>query len=142
MLSSLHKMDDDLKVVNEQLAVTNGANDILNTTLQSLPPMNDHLVAVNATIAQTSRETGTSAAALTKVAPGDMVFRVYPRPSGWLGGLARLWEGFDADLGSLRRIESLLNLPALQAVLGAVSRLPAGNPHGGVELRAAHLPQE
>jgi protease-4 len=83
-----------------------------------------------------------AAAGLAKMPVGDMVFRVYPRPSGWLGGLARLWEGFDADLGSLRRVESLLNLPALQAVLGAVSRLPAGDPHGGVELRAAHLPQE
>jgi protease-4 len=83
-----------------------------------------------------------NAAALAKIAPGDRVFRVYPRPTGWLGGLARLWEGFDADLGSLRQVESLLNLPALQTVLGAVSRLPAGGSHGGVELRAAHLPQE
>ena len=44
-------------------------------------------------------------------------------PAFWRGW-ARLSGGLDASLGLLGRIESLLNLPALQAVLGEVSSLP------------------
>lgn len=80
------------------------------------------------------------AAALAKVPAGGMVFRIYPRPTGLLGSLSRLLGGMDASLGLMGRIESLLNLPAVQAVLGNVSSLPAGS-SGGLELRATGLPR-
>jgi len=70
-----------------------------------------------------------------------MVFRIYPRPTGILGRLGALSGGLDASLGVMGRIESLLNLPALQAVLGQVSSLPQGGPGGALELKAAHLPR-
>jgi protease-4 len=81
------------------------------------------------------------AAALGHIPADGMVFKVYPRPKGLLGGIGRMLGGLDADLGSLRRIESVLNLPALQAVLGTVSSLPTGEPGSALSLRATHLPQ-
>ena len=72
--------------------------------------------------------------------PAGMVFRVYPRPTGILGRLGALSGGLDASLGVLGRIESLLNLPALQAVLGQVSSLPQGGPGASGAAGAAHLP--
>lgn len=81
------------------------------------------------------------AAGLAGVPEGGMVFRIYPRPTGILGRLGALSGGLDASLGVLGRIESLLNLPALQAVLGQVSSLPQGGPGGTLELKAAHLPR-
>jgi protease-4 len=81
------------------------------------------------------------AAGLAGVPQGGMVFRVYPRPTGILGRLGALSGGLDASLGVLGRIESLLNLPALQAVLGQVSSLPQGGPGGTLELKATHLPR-
>jgi hypothetical protein len=38
------------------------------------------------------------------------------------------------------RIESILDNPALQAVVGGISSLPSGS-QGGLELRATQLPQ-
>jgi protease IV len=81
------------------------------------------------------------AAGLAGVQSDGMVFRIYPRPTGILSRLGALSGGLDASLGVLGRIESLLNLPALQAVLGQVSSLPQGGPGGALELRAAHLPR-
>ncbi len=45
------------------------------------------------------------AAALGKVSPGSMVFKVYPGPTGWLQGLARLMGGVDASWIILGRVE-------------------------------------
>jgi protease-4 len=74
--------------------------------------------------------------------PADgMVFRVYPRPTGILGRLGALSGGLDASLGVLGRVESLLNLPVLQAVLGQVSSLPQGGPGGAIQLRATNVPR-
>ncbi|HEY0265733.1 MAG TPA: signal peptide peptidase SppA, partial [Rhizomicrobium sp.] len=81
------------------------------------------------------------AGSLAKVAPDQMVFRVYPRPRGLFGSLSRLSEGMDASLGMFERIESVLNLPVLQAVLGQVSSLPSGAPGSALELKATHLPR-
>ena len=82
-----------------------------------------------------------TAASLGGVSTDGMVFKTYPRPKGLLAGISRMFGGLDASFTLLGRIESILNLPALQAVLGEVSSLPAGGPGGGVQLRAAHLPQ-
>ncbi len=81
------------------------------------------------------------AAKLGSVPANAMVFRVYPRPTGFWAMLGNLMNGMDADLGSLRRVEALLNLPAAQALLGSVSELPTGGPGGGVQLKAPGLPR-
>lgn len=81
------------------------------------------------------------AAALGGVSADGMVFRVYPRPTGLLARLGALSGGLDASLALFGRIESLLNFPALQAVLGGVSELPQGGPGGSLQLRASHLPR-
>jgi hypothetical protein len=70
-----------------------------------------------------------------------MTFGIYPRPTGLLGRLGALSNGLEASLGMFGRIESLLNLPALQAVLGQVSSLPDGSPGSALQLKAAHLPR-
>ena len=69
------------------------------------------------------------AARLARFPRRDIMFRVYPaahRPSGQAGRPFRrpatpAWD-------SWARVESLLNLPALQAVLEGVSGLPDGSP--------------
>jgi protease IV len=81
------------------------------------------------------------AAALASVPADGMTFRIYPRPTGILARLGALSGGLDASLGVLGRIESLLNLPALQVVLGQVASLPKGTPGGNIELRATYLPR-
>ena len=81
------------------------------------------------------------AAALAKVPPGEMAFKIYPRRTGLLGSLSRLMGGLDASFGLLGRIESLLNLPALQVLLGGISDLPAGDSGGGISLKAVGLPK-
>jgi protease-4 len=81
------------------------------------------------------------AAGLGKVAEDAMVFKVYPAPSGILGNLRRLLGGMDAGVGVLRRVESLLNLPAVRAMEGGISDLPGGRGRGLLEVRATHLPR-
>ncbi|MES2472503.1 MAG: signal peptide peptidase SppA, partial [Pseudomonadota bacterium] len=81
------------------------------------------------------------AAALAKVPAGEIVFKVYPRRTGLWASLSRLMGDMDASFGMLGRIESLLNLPALQALLGGISELPAGDVGGGVSLKAPRLPE-
>jgi protease-4 len=81
------------------------------------------------------------AAALAKVPAGGMVFKVYPKPTGLLGRLFGTFGGLEASLGLFGRIESLLNLPALQAVLEGVSSLPPSGPGGALQLRATHIPR-
>jgi len=81
------------------------------------------------------------AAALAKLPADGMTFRVYPRPTGLWARLEQLSGGMDASLGTFGRIESLLNLPAIQALLGEVSSLPQGGPGGTMQLKAAHVPR-
>jgi protease-4 len=77
------------------------------------------------------------AANLGGVPAGTMSFRVYPRKKGWLEGLSEFFNGADADMGALTRVEALLNLPLVQAVTEEMARLP----RGGVEMRATNLPR-
>jgi protease IV len=81
------------------------------------------------------------AASLAKVPESDMVFRIYPRPTGLLGKLSALSGGLDASLGLFGRIESLLNLPAAQVMLEGVADLPGQTPGSTIQLKAAHLPR-
>jgi hypothetical protein len=81
------------------------------------------------------------AASLAKVPESDMVFRIYPRPTGLLGKLSALSGGLDASLGLFGRIESLLNLPAAKVMLEGVTDLPGQTPGSTIQLKAAHLPR-
>ncbi|MBN9589340.1 MAG: hypothetical protein BGN85_03160 [Alphaproteobacteria bacterium 64-11] len=81
------------------------------------------------------------AATLGKVPLDSMVFKVYPAPTGLLGGLRRMMGGIDASLSGLGRVESLLNLPAVRSLEGSVSDFPGMNGRAPVELRATHVPQ-
>jgi protease IV len=81
------------------------------------------------------------AAALGSVPADGMIFRVYPRPTGLLARLGALSDGLEASLGLMGRIESILNLPALQALIGQVSSLPQGGPGSTMQLKAANLPR-
>jgi protease-4 len=82
-----------------------------------------------------------TAAGLASVGTDNMVFSVYPRPTGLLGRLGALSGGLEASLAMMGRVESILNLPALQAVLGPVAELPDGSPGSAIRLKAAHLPR-
>jgi len=81
------------------------------------------------------------AASLGGVSADGMNFRIYPRRRGLLARLGMLSDGLDASLGLFGRVESLLNLPALQVLLGEVSSLPQGGPGSSLQLRATHLPR-
>jgi protease-4 len=79
------------------------------------------------------------AAKLGKVPQDSMEFRVYPRPSGFLGSVRRMLTGVGVGLGVLRRVEVLLSLPAIRAVEGQVTALPGTSGRAPVEMRAAPL---
>jgi len=81
------------------------------------------------------------AASLAKVPESGMVFRIYPRPTGLLSKLSALSGGLEASLGLFGRVESLLNLPAAQAMLEGVSNLPGQAPGSTLQLKAANLPR-
>lgn len=68
MLSSLKAMDADVKLVNQQLAITNKATDELNRTLDSLPPTSEHLKAINQIVGDTAAEVDASAGSLAGLA--------------------------------------------------------------------------
>jgi protease-4 len=81
------------------------------------------------------------AASLSGVQASDMIFRVYPHPTGLLGRLAEMSGGLDASLGVLGRVESLLDLPPVRAILSQAVSLPAGGPGEALQLRAGNLPR-
>ena len=81
------------------------------------------------------------AAGLGSVPADGMVFRVYPRPTGILARLGALSDDLEASLGFMGRIESILNLPLAQALMGQVSSLPQGGPGSTIQLRATNLPR-
>jgi protease-4 len=82
-----------------------------------------------------------TAGGLASVPADGMIFSIYPRPTGLLGRLGALSNELEASLGMFGRVESLLQLPALQAVLGQVSSLPDGSPGSAMQLKATHLPR-
>ena len=81
------------------------------------------------------------AASLSGVQVNDMTFRVYPRRTGLLGRLEEMSGGLDASLGVLGRVESLLDLPPVRAILSQAGSLPAGGPGEAIQLRAGNLPR-
>lgn len=81
------------------------------------------------------------AAGLASLPVASLSFRVYPRPTGLLARLGVLSNDTDVGLAALSRLESVLNLPVLQGVLGQVSSLPQGVPGSSLQLKATQLPR-
>jgi protease-4 len=81
------------------------------------------------------------AAQLSGVPVSDMTFRIYPRATGLLGRLEEMSGGLDASLNVLGRVESLMNLPPVRAILSQASSLPAGGPGEAIQLKAGTLPR-
>jgi methyl-accepting chemotaxis protein len=67
LLSTMQGMDRDIKVMNEQLAIANGGLDVLNKTMDSLPPTARHMNAIVKTVGETATEVKTSSAALERM---------------------------------------------------------------------------
>jgi protease-4 len=78
-----------------------------------------------------------AAAQLGHIPPHGVIFKLFPRHKGVLEGLQTFFMGGGESLASVGHIDSILRLPAVQAVLGQVQSLP----RGGVELRAVNLPR-
>lgn len=56
LLATMEAMDRDLKELSEQLAMANVGLDVLNDTLDSVPPSARHVGAIRATLEETSKE--------------------------------------------------------------------------------------
>lgn len=81
------------------------------------------------------------AAKLAKIPQADMVFKVYPAPTGLLDSLRRVAGRMDAGLGLLRRVELILDLPGVRALETGAAALPGGAGRAPVEMRAAPVPR-
>jgi protease IV len=81
------------------------------------------------------------AASLSGVAASDMNFRIYPRPTGLLGRLEEMSGGLDASLGVLGRVESLMDIPPVRALLSQATAMPDGAPGATLQLKAGKLPR-
>ncbi|HEX4273179.1 MAG TPA: signal peptide peptidase SppA [Rhizomicrobium sp.] len=81
------------------------------------------------------------ASSLSGVPANDMTFQVYPRRTGLLGRLEQMSGGLDASLGVLGRVESVLDLPPVRAILSQAGGMPAGGPGETIQLRAGNLPR-
>ena len=65
LLDTLHKMDRDLKVMNEQLLVANKGTEMLNVYLTALPRTTESLRKVVGTVEATSKQVSTSGTAIS-----------------------------------------------------------------------------
>jgi protease IV len=81
------------------------------------------------------------AASLSGVSASDMTFRIYPRPTGLLGRLEEMSGGLDASLAVMGRVESLLDIAPVRAILTQASSMPAGGPGEAIQLKAGILPR-
>ena len=77
------------------------------------------------------------AARLGGVPQDQLAFKVYPRPKGLLEGLENLAGSTGVSMHALLGLQTLMELPGIQGVLGAMGEAP----RGGVEMRAVGLPQ-
>ena len=77
------------------------------------------------------------AAQLARIDPAQMAFRIYPRPKGFLDGLAKLFGGAGDSVKALEGLSTLMHLPGVQGVVEAVRDAP----RRGIELRAPNLPR-
>jgi protease-4 len=78
------------------------------------------------------------AAQLGGVPQDQVAYKIYPRRHGLLEGLVNLMGGAGVSMRALGGVETLMELPAVQSLLGAVHDAP----RGGVEMRAVGLTQD
>jgi protease IV len=75
---------------------------------------------------------------LAKVGPSDqVVFERFPRQKGFFEALNETFGGSSASMRAVQGWVTLMNSPAMHAVIGASEELP----RGGVEMRATNLPR-
>jgi protease-4 len=77
------------------------------------------------------------AAELGGIAKNQIAIKIYPRRRGLVESLSNLMGRSQASLKALEGLQTLMALPGLQNVLGALARAPRGT----VELRAPNLSQ-
>jgi protease-4 len=75
------------------------------------------------------------AAQLGGVAPDHIAIKIYPRQRGLLEGLGNLMGRSEASLKALEGLQTLMALPGIRGVMGALAEVPRGR----VELRAPNL---
>lgn len=68
MLSALTSMNEDLQVINKQLAVVNASNKVLNKTLDSMPPSSAALKQVVGTVRETAKQVDASGSQIQNLA--------------------------------------------------------------------------
>ncbi|MEO6867526.1 MAG: hypothetical protein ABI200_05850 [Gaiellales bacterium] len=68
LLATMERMNQDIKVMNEQIAISNQGLVVLNTTMESLPKTERHMNAIVKTVASTQREVKTSASSIDAMA--------------------------------------------------------------------------
>lgn len=78
------------------------------------------------------------AAELGRVPSDRIAIKIYPRRRGLLEGLSNLMSSSEASMKVLEGVETLLALPGVRGVLGALAEAPRGR----IELKATNLPQE
>jgi protease-4 len=78
------------------------------------------------------------AAQLGGVPRDQIAIKIYPRPRGLVESLGNLMGRSQASLKALEGLQTLMALPGIQGVVGALERAPRGR----VELRAVNLPME
>jgi protease-4 len=71
------------------------------------------------------------AADLGKVPESQIAIKLYPRRKGLLEGLSNLMGRSEASLGALESVQTVLRLPGVEGVIGALKAAPRGS----VELR-------
>jgi protease IV len=78
------------------------------------------------------------AARLGGVPTDHMVMRIYPRRRGILESLGNLMGQSEAGLRTLEGLQTLIGLPGIRTMLGALAEVP----QGGVAFRAVNLPRQ
>jgi protease-4 len=77
------------------------------------------------------------AANLGKLAPGQLAFRVYPKPKGFWDEVVQFFGGAGDSVKTLESIQTLMDLPEMRTVAEAIQDVPRHR----VELRATNLPR-
>jgi protease IV len=77
------------------------------------------------------------AAQLGGISSDQIAIKIYPRRRGLVESLGNLMGRSEASLKALEGFQTLMALPGVQGVVGALAEAPRGR----VELRAANLPQ-
>lgn len=144
MLDSLKGMDKDLKTMSEQLVVSQQGLDVLNTTMNSLPPTAEHLHDIVDTVSATSREVKASNKTVGTMAAGTieldtMLSDIAEQTSAMTASLGEASDG-TAQLGSsVTELDARLDpLVATQhSMLGEVKSMQRGM--GGMNASLAYV---